>query len=361
MSGSTEDTKDSRRQLKCLVTGGAGFLGRHLVDQLVATGRYHVTVLDVRHSSDTRVQTIVGDLRNLNQVKQACSGMDVVFHCASAAVTTSNSANKALMSSVNITGTHNVIEGCVWGGVHRLIYTSTSSVVFQGRDLNNVDETAPYAARPMDYYTQTKIEAEKLVLEANMRGGLATCALRPSGIFGEHDPLFVPSLVGNARKGKMKYIIGKGSNMMEWTYVGNVAQAHIQAAEKLSLQSPIGGQAYFITNDDPQLFWGFIGDLLEGLGYRRPYIHLPLLLVLIIAFILDWIIMPLVRPFTAWSSDLSVTRVNLSACNRQLQCGKAKRDFGYQPKVSVPEAIKRTVTHFERLQAPSNGRSKRTQ
>ena len=83
--------------------------------------------------------------------------MDIVFHCASAAVTTSNSANKSLMSSVNITGTHNVIEGCVWGGVHRLVYTSTSSVVFQGRDLNNVDETAPYAARPMDYYTQTKV------------------------------------------------------------------------------------------------------------------------------------------------------------------------------------------------------------
>ena len=73
-----------------------------------------------------------------------------------------------------------------------------------------------------------QIEAEKLVLEANMRGGLATCALRPSGIFGEHDPLFVPTLVDNARKGKAKYIIGKGNNMMEWTYVGNVAQAHIQ-------------------------------------------------------------------------------------------------------------------------------------
>ena len=85
MPGSTEDTN---RQLKCLVTGGAGFLGRHLVDQLMATGRYHVTVCDVRHSSDTRVQTIVGDLRNLNQVKQACSGVPFSAQPVTALLTT---------------------------------------------------------------------------------------------------------------------------------------------------------------------------------------------------------------------------------------------------------------------------------
>lgn len=64
----------------------------------------------------------------------------------------------------------------------------------------------------------------QLALEANGKGGLATCALRPSGIYGEGDPLFVPTLIRNAQAGKTKYIIGDGTNQMDFTYVGNVAQ-----------------------------------------------------------------------------------------------------------------------------------------
>jgi nucleoside-diphosphate-sugar epimerase len=73
-----------------------------------------------------------------------------------------------------------------------------------------------------------QVTGEKLVLEANGRGGLATVALRPSGIFGPGDQLFVPVTVEKAKQGKMKYIIGDGRNVMDFTYVGNVAQAHLQ-------------------------------------------------------------------------------------------------------------------------------------
>ena len=158
------------------------------------------------------------------------------------------------MKSVNVDGTAHVVEACLAAGVRRLVYTSSASVVFDGRDLKarcvcgggwggvggqrfsftnkqgfgrppptpphpthahthtlpsptptpssnppcaqGVDESQPYAARPLDYYTQTKIEGERLALAANGRGGLATVALRPSGIFGEHDLLTVPSVVG---------------------------------------------------------------------------------------------------------------------------------------------------------------------
>lgn len=76
-----------------------------------------------------------------------------------------------------------------------------------------------------------QIQAEKLVLEANgANGTLATCALRPSGIFGEGDVTFWPTVVAKARQGKMKYIIGCGDNLVDFTYVGNVAQAHLQVA-----------------------------------------------------------------------------------------------------------------------------------
>ena len=72
-----------------------------------------------------------------------------------------------------------------------------------------------------------QIEGEKVVLAANGKQGLATVALRPSGIFGEWDPLFVPTAVEKAKQGKMKYIVGSGRNMMEFTYAGNVAHAHV--------------------------------------------------------------------------------------------------------------------------------------
>ena len=82
-----------------------------------------------------------------------------------------------------------------------------------------------------------QILGEKLVLAANGRGGLATVALRPSGIFGEGDPLLVPLTVAKAKEGKMKFIIGSGENLMDFTYVGNVAQAHLQVSLSFSWQT----------------------------------------------------------------------------------------------------------------------------
>jgi len=74
-----------------------------------------------------------------------------------------------------------------------------------------------------------QIQGEKLILKANgANGTLATCALRPSGLFGKGDTTFWPTVVAKANQGKMKYIIGNGQNLVEFTYVGNVAQAHLQ-------------------------------------------------------------------------------------------------------------------------------------
>jgi sterol-4alpha-carboxylate 3-dehydrogenase (decarboxylating) len=103
---------------------------------------------------------------------------------------------------------------------------AAAAVVFDGSDLVGVDESLPYTTRPMDYYTQTKIAGEELVLAANSQQ-LAVVALRPSGIFGEGDTVMVPTFVKQAKAGKMKYIIGNGQNVWDFTYVGNVAQAHV--------------------------------------------------------------------------------------------------------------------------------------
>ena len=386
-----------------VVTGGSGFLGRHLVRALEESGRYsEVVVFDVRpwqapkwpaaskakKDSSTSTRGVVGDLTNFDSVSKGLAGASVVFHCATAAPAATNAANKALMTRVNVDGTRNVVEACLRNGVTRLVFTSSASVVFDGRDMSGVDESKPYATRPMDYYAATKIEAEKIVLAANgteigekkekkkkrttKKEKLRTVALRPSGIFGEHDALLVPTIVEKAKAGKMKFIIGSGRNVMDWTYAGNVASAHLAADEKLQQEEEeeeeegaktsskkksstetiaIAGKPYFFTNDDPRSFWGFMGDLLEPLGYERPRVKLPFWPLYAFSWLVAAVValLNLVPGLTVPSSDFSPMRITISAAERRLSCAAAKRDFGYVPRVSVEEGVKRTVAAFAHL------------
>jgi len=120
-----------------LVTGGSGFLGRHLVAALLADGRYAaIRVFDVREGAnfggDARVSVIVGDLRDKASIRAAVRGCDTVFHCATASPAAESAANRGLMTAVNVGGTANVIGAVVEASVPRLVFTSSASVVFDG-------------------------------------------------------------------------------------------------------------------------------------------------------------------------------------------------------------------------------------
>ncbi|GLC45122.1 hypothetical protein PLESTB_001470900 [Pleodorina starrii] len=363
--------------IRALVTGGAGFLGRHVVRQLLDSGRYEVTVFDVRPLDEPRLRASrVGDLRKPDDVAAAVADMDVVFHIATAAPTGENALNIALMNGVNVDGTRHLLDACLAAGVPRLVYTSSASVVFDGRPLHNVDEeTTPYAARPMDHYTRTKILGEQMVLQYSGRrlarpgrageAALSTVALRPSGIFGEGDAVFVPTLVRNAVAGKMKYVLGSGTNECDFTYAGNVAHAHLLAADALAAAaadapdaapSRVAGKAYFITNGEPRPFWGMMGDICEGLGYGRPRIHLPFLLVFVLALVFEWVVRPLVRAAgKELRTDFTVNRILIATTHRTFSTARAARDFGYAPTIGLQDAIKKTLASFAELRADRVG------
>jgi sterol-4alpha-carboxylate 3-dehydrogenase (decarboxylating) len=131
-----------------------------------------------------------------------------------------------------------------------------------------------------------------------------------------------------------------------------------QAADKLALGGPLAGQAFFITNQDPVPFWSFTGDILEGLGYRRPYIHLPRLLVLAIAILFEYVIRPLLRPFKELTTDFTVFRVNIVTRQRMFSSKKAQGMLGYKPAVSLKEGIQRTVKAFSSLRADAASKAK---
>ncbi|KAL4648862.1 sterol-4-alpha-carboxylate 3-dehydrogenase, decarboxylating [Arapaima gigas] len=331
---------------RCAVIGGSGFLGRHLVEQLIARG-YSVSVFDIRQSYELPGVTFhLGDLCDKQALLSALQGVSLVFHCASPAP---SSDDRALFQKVNMDGTCTVLQACREAGVQKLVLTSSASVVFEGRDIKDGKEDLPYAKKPIDYYTETKIQQEKLVLAAcDKEKGFLTVAIRPHGIFGPRDPQLVPTLVDAARKGKMKFIIGDGSNLVDFTFVENVVHGHILAAERLRPESPLCGQAYHITNDEPVHFWDFMSQVLVGLGYDAPRYHLPYWLVYGLALLL-WLLALLLRPILQLQPTFTPMRVALAGTHHYYNCSRAKEDMGYKPLVGLQEAITRTVESYPHL------------
>ncbi|KAL4559064.1 hypothetical protein LXL04_031197 [Taraxacum kok-saghyz] len=352
----------------CLVTGGRGFAARHLVEMLILYDIYAVRIADLgpeiklqtheekgslgKALSSGRAQYVSMDLRNKSQVYKACEGVEVVYHMAAP---DSSINNHQLHYSVNVHGTKNIIDACTVQKVKRLIYTSSPSVVFDGiHGVHNGVETMPYPATHNDSYSSTKAEGEALVIKANGINGLLTCCIRPSSIFGPGDKLFVPSLVSAARAGKSKFIIGNGMNMYDFTYVENVAHAHVCAERALASGGTVSkraaGQAYFITNMEPIKFWEFMSLILAGLGYDRPQIKIPAFFLMPIAHLIECIYQRL-APYGMWAPQLTPSRVRLLTCNRTFSSLKANDRLGYRPIVPLQEGLKRTIESYYDLRA----------
>ncbi|KAG6657248.1 hypothetical protein CIPAW_04G076700 [Carya illinoinensis] len=337
----------------CVVTGGRGFAARHLVEKLIAYDMFSVRIADLGPTIDLepteekgplgealrsgRAVYVQTDLRNQAHEVKACEGAEVVFHMAAP---NSSINNYHLHHSVNVEGTKNVIDACIELKVKRLIYTSSPSVFFDGiHAIFNGDESLSYPAKHNNAYSATKAEGEALVIKSNGTNGLLTCCIRPSGIFGPGDKLFVPSLVAAARAGKSKFIIGDGNNIYDFTYVENVAHAHICAERALASEGMVAekaaGQAYFVTNMEPIRFWEFVSLIQEGLGYEGPRIKIPAFVAMPIAHMVEW----------------TYRLIRLLSCSRSFNCSKAKALLGYEPIVSLQDGIKMTIESYSHLRA----------
>lgn len=291
------------------------------------------------------------DLRDKAQLAKAFEGAEVVFHMAAP---DSSINNFHLHYSVNVEGTKNVIDACIYCKVKRLIYTSSPSVVFDGvHGIFNADESMPYPDKFNDSYSETKADAEKLVMRANGRDGLLTCCIRPSSIFGPGDKLLVPSLVAAARAGKSKYIIGDGNNYYDFTYVENVAYGHVCADKTLSSEDGAkraAGKAYFVTNVEPIKFWEFMSLILDGLGYQRPSIKIPVSVMMPLAHVVEWTYKSFCK-YGMKVPQLTPSRIRLLSCNRTFSCSRAKDQLGYEPIVSLKDGLKRTIESYSHMQA----------
>ena len=238
-------------------------MGRVVVDRLLSRG-FHVRSLGRSPQLGLEalgVDVLQGDIADKAAVQSACSGVDVVFHIAAKAGVW---GPRSEYVRANIIGTQHVVEACKEHGVKKLIYTSTPSVVFNRKPLKHVNESMPYGSRWLCAYAQTKAIAEYSALSAHDANGLQVVALRPHLIWGPGDPHLLPRILLRARAGRL-YIVGRGDNWVDITYVDNAADAHLCAMDALD-RGTCGGKAYFISQGEPVQLWPWINHILERCG-----------------------------------------------------------------------------------------------
>jgi sterol-4alpha-carboxylate 3-dehydrogenase (decarboxylating) len=344
-----------------LVLGGCGFLGHHIVKQvMLASDVAKVTVLDIDTSKNRidGVDYISGSITSNHDVELAFKTAEptVVFHTASPDPL---STDNTLFSAVNIDGTKIVIcYAQASQSTKALVYTSSSSVIHDNWSaLVKATEEAPVIFHPQQpvWYSHTKAVAETLVLSANCEK-LRTAAIRPAGLFGEGDTMSITSIISNAREGKARMQIGDNSNSFDWTYVGNHAYAQMLAARALvrrysgpppAEDMRVDGEAFVITNDDPWKFWTFFRGVAAAAGYPTPekdVIVVPWRLMMGIAWVLEWGYW--IFTFGTQQPRITQARIKYTASERTLDIAKAKKRLGYRPRVSMQEGINRSAKWY---------------
>jgi len=224
---------------KYLVTGGAGFIGSHIVDRLVAEG-HQVRVLDdlslgtlenVAQVRD-RIEFLQGDIRDRRLVAQACQGMDFILHEAAWRSVPKSMADPYGYTDVNVLGTVNLLEAAMKARVRRVVCVSSSSVYGEAAQMPLREDHPP---APISPYAASKL-ADELFCALFAKMGLETVAVRYFNVFGPRQSLeneyavVVPKFIACLLRRQPAPIYGDGRQSRDFTYVDNVADATIVAS-----------------------------------------------------------------------------------------------------------------------------------
>ncbi|XP_071954092.1 short-chain dehydrogenase/reductase family 42E member 1-like [Antedon mediterranea] len=340
----------SFKDVDVLVTGGAGYFGIHLGRALNMLGA-HVTLTDIQPPiedyNSVEIKFVQGDICDKTFVQELCKGKSCIFHIASYGMSGYEMLKPTkFIESINVGGTDNVIEGCYLHDVPRLVYTSTTAVVFGGQEIiNATEETCPTLPLTSftDDYSRTKCISENKILKANgtiTKGGavLHTCALRPPGIYGVGERRHFPRIVNMMQAGLVRCTIGGLTALVDFIHIDNLVSSHILAGDALTQKKKhvSGGEVYFVTDDAPINNWEFFRPLIEGLGCTFPKINLSFKFMFVIVLVLEWI-HQLFKPLCHIQPFLTRTELYQISVPHYFNIVKARNHLGFKP-------LKRDIT-----------------
>lgn len=319
---------------KILVTGATGFTGGHLTRRLIQEG-FSVRVL-VRPNRDASelealgAEVVRGDLTDVSSLAGAVEGIHTLYHIAAAF--REENVSEQHFWQVNVTGTQNLMDAALAEGIKRFVHCSTVGV--QGEIKNPpAPEDAPY--NPGDYYQESKMDGEKLVLRYSAEKGLPAVIFRPVGIYGPGDTRFL-KLFRGVYKGTFP-MIGSGKVLYHLTYIDDLVDGILLTGTVEGIEGEIftlGGDNYFTLND-------FVNTVAESFGKPSPRLRLPVWPVWLAGALCELLCRPLkIDP------PLYRRRVDFFIKDRAFDISKAKRLLGYRPKVDVSIGIQMTADWY---------------
>jgi len=303
-----------------LVTGGAGFIGSHVVERLVALG-YRVRVLDDLSEGRRenlaavwdRIEFIEGDLRDPEIVRRAVRDVDYVLHQAALRSVPRSVEDPMTTTAVNVLGTVNLLQAAREAGVRRVVFASSSSVYGETSELPLRESQPP---RPISPYAVSKLAGEQYCAVFTKLYGMETVSLRYFNVFGpRQDPrseyaAVIPRFILAALRGEPLEIHGDGLQSRDFTYVENVVEANLRAAT----QPGIAGEVFNIGCGRRYSVLDVKAHLERILGRSLPARHTP-----------------------PRKGDVRHTQADMS---------KAEAALGYRPLISFEEGLRRTVEFF---------------
>jgi nucleoside-diphosphate-sugar epimerase len=263
-----------------LVTGGAGFIGSHLVEALLAHGA-RVRVLDDLSTGrrenlpQGKVELIQGDIRDLEMCRAACAGMEHVFHQAALGSVPRSLADPAATIAVNVWGTANVLAAARDAGVRRVVYASSSSVY---GDAGSVVKKEGEEGRPISPYAVSKAMGEEMAEVFARCYGLELIGLRYFNVYGPRQApdgpyaAVVPRFFRACLAGEPPVIYGDGEQSRDFTFVDDAVQANLLAA---GAPAEACGRAYNVARGERTTISELAARVREAAGSGLPPRHEP--------------------------------------------------------------------------------------
>ncbi len=305
---------------KFLVTGGAGFIGGHIVELLVKEGHQAVVFDNFSSGSEDNlnnvkdsIKVIRGDIRDANALKDAICGIDYVIHQAAEISTVKSVEDPVYTNEVNVTGTLNVLTAAKDAGVKRVVFASSCAIY---GDTGKRAQKEDFLPQPLSPYGATKIAGEYYLSVFHQIYGLETVRLRYFNVFGPRQnpnsdyAAVIPKFIDRILKGQGLRINGDGEQTRDFVYVENVARANY-----LACTAPgAAGGVFNIASEQSVSINELANQLVEMSGRKVEIVHGP----------------PLVGDIRYSYSDIS----------------KAREILGYAPSVTFAEGLKRTFDYF---------------